>query len=123
MEELQDQPQAQEQASQQVGTEQPTTPKEEPELKIVVIFKGRRGSVGIQAPTCDPVLRTVEGSLTDVLAKVSELLAEAQAVWREQPKYPDYKRPPAPEPKTPISSGRPGTKATPGKAADRPKMF
>ena len=58
------------------------------EIKVVILFKGNRGSIGIQSPDCDPLLATFEGDLKAALEKVPRMVDEANAAWDKQPKYP-----------------------------------
>jgi len=58
------------------------------EIKIVIVLKGDRGSVGIQSPDCDPVFATFEGDLGVALEKVPVLVEEANRRWDQNPKYP-----------------------------------
>jgi len=58
------------------------------EIKIVIILKGNRGSVGIQSPDCDPLFTTFEGDLRAALEKVPGLVEEANRRWDQSPKYP-----------------------------------
>jgi len=68
--------------------------------------------VGIMAEGCDPVIRTVEGSLDEALAYIPKFLGEAQEKWAVSPKNPAYKAPtpPKPEPK-PAATPAPTQKA------------
>jgi len=54
--------------------------------------------VGVMQEGCDPVVKTIEGSLNDALNQVPQFLTEAQEKWAVQPKYPAH-TPPAPTPK------------------------
>ena len=49
--------------------------------------------VGIMQENCDPVVRTVEGTLDDALAYIPKFLSEAQEEWAVSPKEPVYKPP------------------------------
>jgi hypothetical protein len=58
------------------------------ELKIVIVHKDNRASVGIQGPECDPVLSLVNGTLPEILAGIPSLVEQARAKWEETPRYP-----------------------------------
>ena len=58
------------------------------EIKVVIILKGNRGSIGVQAPNCDPALETFEGGLEAALERVPRLVEEALSRWAEAPRYP-----------------------------------
>lgn len=91
------------------------------EMKVVIVVKEGRGSVGIQVPECDPVFHIIqEGGLTAAIAKVPELVQQAEQQWASSPRYPKTTvvTPPPVPPRTP----------TPAAAAkkpepDQPKMF
>lgn len=63
-------------------------------LKLVVTVSrdgdgGRRAVLALGSDGCDPLLRVIEaGELEDALQVVPELLAEAEARWELQPRYP-----------------------------------
>jgi len=63
-------------------------------LKLVVTVSrdgdgGHRAVLALGSDGCDPLLRVIEaGELEDALQVVPELLAEAEARWQLQPRYP-----------------------------------
>lgn len=63
-------------------------------LKLVVKLEpvgdaGYRAQLGVGRDGCDPLLRTLEvRDMVEVLEAAPELIAEAQARWHEQPRYP-----------------------------------
>ena len=67
-----------------------------PEIKMVILLKDGRGSVGIQSPECDPVFSTVEGDLVTIAAELPGLVEQAQAKWSQSPKNPNAPEPPPP---------------------------
>ena len=72
------------------------------ELKVVITLKGERGTIGIQAPDCDPVFSLFEGSLGQALERVPGLVSEARERWEQNPQYPRTKHeltPPAQQPR------------------------
>ncbi|MBA7599111.1 hypothetical protein ES703_06138 [subsurface metagenome] len=73
------------------------------DIKVVIILKGERGSIGVMAKECDPALEIFEGGLQAALDRVPALVEEADARWAENPRYPkceselpSQKQPPAP---------------------------
>ena len=75
--------------------------------KIVVTLQpsdadAYRAVLAVGADGCDPLLRRVEGeSLEAILTAVPDLVAEAEARWQVQPRYPAIKPPAAPTTTTP----------------------
>jgi len=68
--------------------------------------------VGIMQEGCDPVIRTVEGSLDEALAYIPKLLGQAQEEWAVSPKKPAYTPPVAPKPvPAPAAAATPAQKA------------
>ena len=51
------------------------------EIKVVISVKDSRGSIGLQSPDCDPIFTTLEGDLEAALARVPELVQQAQDRW------------------------------------------
>ena len=69
------------------------------EIKVVIVLKGDRGSVGVQAPDCDPLFVTIEGGLEAALERVPGLVEEARQRWAESPRNPKTERSvPPPQP-------------------------
>ena len=89
-------------------------------LKIVIILKGDRGSIGIQSPDCDPVLATFEGGLEQALERVPTLTDEARTRWDSNPLYPKCEQPlPAPVKETvPVQTTR--TRTRPATTTQQP---
>ncbi|KKN37268.1 hypothetical protein LCGC14_0765060 [marine sediment metagenome] len=81
------------------------------ELKVVIVMKDGRILMGVQSPDCDPVYKTMDGSLATVLEKLPALVAEAKERWAANPRYPKADLPkPAPSPtpaRTPAASSAP----------------
>ena len=69
------------------------------DLKVVVSIKGSRATIGVQQPSSDPHIETLddldESGLTQ---EVSAVIKRARARWEESPKHPTYQRP-APPPR------------------------
>ena len=70
---------------------------EEREIKVVILSRGDRSSVGVQSPGCDPVFTVVDGDLEEALERVPDVLEEARTKWAEAPRYPRGEVP-TPEP-------------------------
>ena len=89
------------------------------EIKIVIVLKENRGSVGIQSPECDPVFATFEGDLRAALEKVPGMVEEANRRWDSNPRYPKCQ---SPLPQTPQPApARPATTQKQNKT--QPAMF
>lgn len=92
---------------------EPSPPKPTDELKVVIIMKADNLMLGIQSPDCDPVYRTMKGSLAAALKKVPALVTEAKQQWEVNPRYPKADLPePAPRP-TPARTPPPKPKVQP----------
>lgn len=91
------------------------------ELKIVIVLKENRASVGIQGPECDPVLSLVNGILPEVLATIPAMVDQARAKWAEDPRYPkcEIKLEPAAVHKAPVSR----TASRPAEKLSKPRLF
>ena len=89
---------------------------DEGEMKIVVVIKGNRASIGLRKPDCDPVFAAIEGDIPEILANIPRLVDQALATWQANPKYPKCETPlsppPAPRPPPPAAHA-PATKAQP----------
>jgi len=74
------------------------------EIKVVIVLKENRGSIGVKALDCDPVFDIFEGGLEAALERVPGLVEEARQRWTESPKNPKTERsvpPPQPAPAQP----------------------
>jgi len=96
------------------------------ELKIVIIIKDNRATIGVQAPDCDPVFETAEGHLSEILAHSHIAVDNARAKWAVSKKNPkaDIPTPPAPPPRpasTPSTSSKSSTATKTKAAAAAPK--
>lgn len=94
------------------------------EIKVVIVLKDGRGTVGIQSPECDPVFSTVEGDLVTIAAELPALVQLAEVKWSttpKNPKAPIIEPPPLPAlPAGSASGGKPKAKEeTPGKSQPR----
>ncbi len=105
------------------STEEAEKPVPKDELKIVIVMREDRMMVGVQRTECDPVYETIQGSLSDVLTRIPNLVEEAKQKWAETPKNPkaNLPAPPAPAPST--VSTRPRTPTTPKQPPAQPSFF
>jgi hypothetical protein len=94
------------------------------QVKIVILLREGKASVGVQSPGCDPQISIVEGSLEEVLGRVPGLVKQAQAKWAQSPQNPKTDiviAPPIPPP-----SRTPSPASSPKKTAqdkDQPSFF
>ena len=94
--------------------------KEKDMSKRKLVMEEHDGSVivGVLQEGCDPVVKTKEGSIEEVLPAVPDFLTEAQEKWAVSPKNPAYKAPvPAKATATPAA-----TAEEPKKAEDLPLL-
>ena len=75
------------------------------EIKVVILLKDGRGSVGIQSPECDPVFSTVEGDLVAIAAELPALVQLADMKWSTSPKNPQSTIEPPPTPPAGSATG------------------
>ena len=89
-----------------------------PKRKLVMEEQDGSVLVGVMQEGCDPIIKTKEGSIEEVLPAVPDFLKEAQEKWAVSPKNPAYKAPaPAKATATPAT-----TTEEPKKAADLPLL-
>jgi hypothetical protein len=55
------------------------------QLKIVILHREGKASVGVQSPGCDPQISVIEGTLEQVIEKVPDLVKQAQQKWAQSP--------------------------------------
>ena len=82
--------------------------------KRKLVMEEHDGSVlvGVLQEGCDPIIKTKEGTLEQVLPAVPDFLTEAQEKWALSPKNPAYKAPtPAKATATPAAAPTPAQKA------------
>ena len=91
------------------------------EIKVVIVLKEDRGSIGVQSPNCDPVFDTAEGGLGAILERVPALVEEAKQRWESNPRYPRCE---TPLPSQQITPRGPQTPRTPAAASSpQQKLF
>lgn len=106
-----------------------TTQEGSNSLKIVLLLKEGRASVGVQREGADPVLELVDDFPEEILpAQVVEIIERARARWAEAEKYPEYQRPtpppgPAPTPSPASSRGRPRQEPEKPKGEEQQSLF
>jgi hypothetical protein len=86
----------------QTDATDPSQPSDQPPprraLKLVITVSagdadGQRAVLAVGSEGCDPLVRVIElGGMEAALAGVPALLAEAEARWQVQPKYPEANR-------------------------------
>ncbi len=81
------------------------------QVKIVILLREGKTSVGVQSPGCDPQISIVEGGIEPALEKVPSLVKQAQGKWAQSllnPKTDIAIPPPAlPPSRTPSSASSP----------------
>jgi len=92
------------------------------EMKIVIVLKGDRGAVGVQAQNCDPIFATMQGDLNAILERVPGLVAEAKQRWESNPRYPKCESP-LPTPQTPTPAVRTTPQRQSAAASPQPKLL
>jgi len=93
------------------------------QVKIVIVLKEGKSSVGIQSLGCDPHISIVEGGLEEVLGKVPALVKQAQEKWAQSPQNPKTDiaiAPPSPPARAPSPSSSATKTAQP---KDQPSFF
>ncbi len=101
-------------------TPEPSPQKPANEMKVVIVIKDENIMLGVQSPNCDPVYKTMKGSLSAALKKVSALVAEAKQQWESTPRYPKADLPEPPP--SPIPA-RTSTASKPAKQTAQPSFF
>jgi hypothetical protein len=94
------------------------------QVKIVILLREGKASVGVQSPGCDPQISIVEGSLEEVLGRVPDLVKQAQEKWAQSPQNPQTGiviAPPSPPPSRTPSPASSATKTAQPK--DQPSFF
>ena len=94
------------------------------EFKVIITAKEGKCSVGIGSPNCDPQISTVEGGLEQALAKLPELIQQAQAKWSQSPRNPQSDIVPTPLPSPPARTPSPSSSAAKtAQPKDQPSFF
>jgi hypothetical protein len=95
-----------------------------PEIKVVILLKDGRGSVGIQSPDCDPVFSTVEGDLVTIAAELPALVQLGEMKWSTSPKNPKSTiEPPPGPPAGNVTGGSPKAAKEATAAKAQPRWF
>lgn len=86
-------------------------------MKVVIVISADKAMVGVQAPQCDPVYKTMSGDLGMALEQVPALVEEAKQKWSSTPLYPKADLPeplPSPTPaRTPTAARAPVPRSQP----------
>jgi len=94
--------------------------KEKDMSKRKLVMEEEDGSVlvGVMQEGCDPIIKTKEGSIEEVLPAVPDFLKEAQEKWAVSPRGPAYK---APVPVKAVAAATPAAEQ-PTRAEDLPLL-
>ena len=94
------------------------------QVKIVIVLKEGKSSVGVQTPGCDPQISIMEGGLEEVLGKVPDLVKQAQEKWAQSPQNPKTDIVTTPPPSPPARTPSPASSATKTvQPKDQPSFF
>ena len=94
------------------------------QVKVVILLGEGKASVGVQSPGCDPQISIVEGGLEQALAKLPELIQQAQAKWIQSPRNPQSDIVPTPLLSPPARTPSPSSSATKtAQPKDQPAFF
>jgi len=94
------------------------------QIKIVILLREGKASVGVQSPGCDPQISIVEGGIEQALERVPSLVKQAQEKWAQSPQNPQTDiviAPPSPPPSRTPSPASSATKTAQPK--DQPSFF
>ncbi len=91
------------------------------DLKVVVSIKGGRATIGVQRPSSDPHIETLDdGDLAGLTQEVLPVVERAKAKWEDEPKHPAHERPAPPAKRRPRSGqGSAQAEAAEGEADDQ----
>lgn len=95
---------------------------ENEELKIVILYKNGKASIGISKPDCDPHLDLVEGSMEEVVSRILGVIEVARVRWEENPRYPKCETDLTPA-KPVQTNTRSSGKSKPKEDPTRPTLF
>ncbi len=91
------------------------------QIKVVIVMKTENILIGVTSPDCDPVYKTLKGTMALALKQVPGLIKEANRQWDEHPLYPKANLPtPEPAPTPARTSAR---VQAPTKPKQQPSFF
>lgn len=94
------------------------------ELKVVIAVKDDRVMLGVQAPECDPIYETSQGTLESALKRVPAFVKEAKRKWAKNPRNPEAEMPePPPESKPALGPASSGSRGKSSQPKEQPLMF
>ena len=94
------------------------------QVKIVIVLKEGKSSVGVQTTGCDPQIFIAEGSLEEALDRVPNLVKQAQEKWSQSPRNPQSDIVPTPLLSPPARTPSPSSSATKtAQPKDQPSFF
>ena len=69
----------------------------ENDLKVVVVIKGDRATIGVKGASSDPHIESFDGpDLSGLAQEIPEVVERARARWEEAPKHPAHVKPAPP---------------------------
>jgi len=94
------------------------------QVKIVILLREGKSSVGIQSPGCDPRISIMGCGLEEVLDRVPDLVKQAQEKWAQSPQNPKTDIVPTPTSSPPARTPSPSSSATKtAQPKDQPSFF
>ena len=93
------------------------------EIKVIIVMKADRIMLGVQSPDCDPVYRTLQGTMDDALQLVPTLVGEANLKWDASPRNPKADLPAPPPSAAPVTASTASGSRGSSKPKDQPLMF
>ena len=95
------------------------------DLKVVVSIKGGRATIGVQRPSSDPYIESLEDYDISGLAQETLAVVErARAKWEEAPKHPAHEKPAPPARRRPRrEQGSPQASTDEGGADQQPEAL
>jgi hypothetical protein len=94
------------------------------QLKIVILHREGKASVGVQSPGCDPQLSVADGTLEQVLERVPGLVKQAREKWAQSPQNPKTQMVTAPPgPSTMRTPSPANTTSKTAQNKDQPAFF
>jgi hypothetical protein len=94
------------------------------QLKIVIVLREGKASMGVQSPGCDPQISIVQGGIEQALGRVLGLVKQAQEKWAHSPQNPRTEivtAQPSPSPTRTPSPANTASKTAQNK--DQPSFF
>ena len=95
------------------------------DLKVVVSIKGGRATIGVQQPSSDPHIESLEDyDLSGLAQETLAVVERARAKWEEAPKHPAHEKPAPPARRRPRrEQGSPQASTDEGGADQQPEAL